>query len=161
MPIVLGVLDMKGVGAWQRLLRKYQPKPPAMTMVTLIYVTIPGRSKDVHELAGKLEQWQPKFGLFDKNAKEEVSPKINAAVLLSMCMQELQAIIVQRTDNVEEVSQVTEAIMNFIDNRRTSVSPTPMDIGVGGESLEDGCEDINAVNLSSVCRRCGGISNFS
>ena len=95
-----------------------------------------------NQITAMLEQWQLQVGLFEKDTKEEVSPKIKAAVLLSMCMQELQGIIVQRTENVEEVSKVKEVIMNFIDNRRSSVSPTPMDIGICGEDWgwEDGCE---------------------
>ena len=163
MTIVRGVPEMNGAEAWRRLLRRYQPRSPARTLVKLMDVINPGRAKDVHELAGKLEQWQLKVGLFEKDTKEEVSPKIKAAVLLSMCMQELQDIIIQRTDNVEEVSKVKEVIMNFIDNRRSSVSPTPMDIGVCGENWgwEDGCEDINAVNPSSVCHRCGGMGHFA
>ena len=96
MTIVRGVPEMNGVEAWRRLLRRYLPRSSARTPVKLMDVVNPGQAKDVHELAGNLGQWQLKVGLFENDTKEEVSPKIKAAVLLSMCMQELQDIIIQR-----------------------------------------------------------------
>lgn len=65
----------------------------------------------------------------ETECEEPVSTKINGALRLRMCMQELQDISVQRIENVEEYSKIKEVVMNLVDNRRSQHMPSSMTIG--------------------------------
>ena len=179
--IVRSVPDMNGAEAWRRLTRRYSPKTPARTLVKLMEVLNPGKAKSVHELTGMIEAWELKIGLLEKECQEKISDKIKSAVLLGMCMQELQDIIVQRAESVEQFAKVKEIVLNFIDNRRSQIpAPSPMDVGIVGqnyghcdcdcavrgaseESYEEYEEQMNAVGKGGnvMCYNCGGSGHFA
>lgn len=170
--IVRGVHDMNGAEAWRRLNRRYAPRTPARTLVKLMDVLNPGKAKTVHELAHMLEVWELKVNVLEKDFSENIGQKIRAAVLLGMCMQELQDIIVQRTENIEEYSKVKDVVMNFIDNRKSHCTPSPMDIGQcyldGGdqqfqwsEDVGEQYEEIGVIGKGASCYNCGGQGHYA
>ena len=161
--IVKGVQDMNGVEAYRRLFRRYSPNTPARSLVRFMEVLNPGRAKDVHDLANKLENWELKVAVFEKEDGESVSEKVKVAVLLGMCTQELQDLIVQRSEKLETYKDVKATVMNFVDNRKAQYMPTPMDIGNLDEDW--GNEEYEEVHLDEVgrsqCYRCGGTGHMA
>ena len=92
-------------------------------------VVNPGKVKTVQELANIVDNCELKVSALEKEREEILNEKIKAALLLGVCMQELQDIIAQRSQHVEQYAKVEEVFMNFIDNRRSQNAPSPMDLG--------------------------------
>lgn len=115
-PIVRGIHDVNGIEAWRRSSQRYSPNTPARTLVKLMDVLIPGKTKTAHALANK--NCELKLNVPEKECLEQPSQKIKAAILLRMCMQELQHIIVRRIENVDEYVKVQEVVVLFIYNKK-------------------------------------------
>lgn len=92
-----------------------------------------------------------------------MSEKVKVAVLLGMCTQELQDLIVQRSEKLEAYKDVKATVMNFVDNRKAQYMPTPMDIGNLDEDW--GNEEYEEVHLDEVgrsqCYRCCGTGHMA
>ena len=67
--IVLSFDDMSGLDAWRRLNRKHAPKTPARALVKLTEALNSGRAKAVHELATRLDSWEVKVNMFEKEKR--------------------------------------------------------------------------------------------
>jgi hypothetical protein len=166
MTVVRGETSMNGFMAWKHLFERYNPMTPARTLAALMDVLNPPKHTDISLIPKAIELWTMKVNILEKDHKEELSPNMKKAVLLSMLPMDLQDLIYQNAETAKTYEETRDKIKAIVNNRlcRNLKTGVPMDIGqVTGKNGEDFTNDeweINAMG-KGTCHNCGEHGHFA
>ena len=170
--IVRSVDDMRGIRAWQKLFKKYNPKTMARGLRVLVEAVNPPKAKGLHDVESAVARWEEKSKILATQFGEKLSDRMKMGIFTSIMPIVIQDYIYTHVEKDTEYEELKEKVRSMVSNKITAgVGPAPMDIGdvkgqgdEWGYEYEDGHGDEHEVDVvygDYRCRNCGGYGHFA
>ena len=168
--VVLGVEEMDGLAAWQKLHELYNPRTMARVMQRLMRVVTPQKLQDVKQVTTAVERWESDVKELNREHGETINEKTQMAILTMMCPPGVQDIIFQSLDENTKYIDLKAKITALANNRAMMAEQTPVPMEMGNVQQrqnaswieEDGLEvGIDGVGRNVQCFNCNQWGHFS
>ena len=157
--------DFNGAEGWRRLAKRYSPSTPLRAMQLLLQVVNPGKVKHLKDVPGLIDRWEIKVLALERDFKESLSPRMKAAILISMLPADLQDSLVQNAEKYHEYPSAKEKVLSIVEAKMSMRDPDAMDVDNLSAEATHGSyeeEDIQALGKGAMhCYRCGGLGHIA
>lgn len=160
--IVQNVIKGRGLEAWRRLSRRFDPQTAGRRRNIMGQILYPGQQK-LHELSAAIERWEELIRTYEGRSQTKVPDEILGGILVEMCPEALRNHLYLNANKLKGYDEVKEEIVAFLETRHGNATgagqgPTPMDIGAmtkgqGGKGTGKG--NSGKGSFSGVCFTCG------
>ena len=82
--IVKSVDDMRGIRAWQKLYRKYNPKTMARGIRVLVEAVNPPKAKGLHDIELAVATWEEKSKILSAQFDEKLTDRMKMGIFTSI-----------------------------------------------------------------------------
>ena len=169
--ILRTVEDCRGLVAWQKLHRVYNPMTVARTIQALGEVTLPPCVTDISLAEGAISKWEEMLKKVDRDFKQTIGDHMRIAILANFMPLVIKEYIYVNVQPDTQYKVIIDKVKTLIRNKVTT-GAVPMDIGhvQAGERdcAEDepkGCPgehyDVDALGFRGRCNNCGGWGHFA
>ena len=167
-----------GVEAWRLLTRRYDPRTSESKRALMKRVVNTPPAKNLSELEKTMQNWETTVRRYENATDELLNEDIKVNCLIALCPSRLEEHLNLTIREDEGYDTVRKEIVRQIEKGRAANEPSPMDVGsweqaptgswttgaaadtwyAEGESQPEWEQevDIDALNRSMVCFRCGG-----
>ena len=165
---IRAVEDMRGLTAWQRLYKKYNPRTMARAIRLVAAVTHPPKVKELKHVEAALDKWEEQGKVLKKDFGENFSDTVRVGIVTAMMPESIQEFVYSSLGIAVEYDIILAKIRAFVSNKVAMADgPTPMDVDkvsvdyakVQTEFSEDD-QKIDVVNMSIQCHGCGGWEHY-
>ena len=131
--IVQNVIKGRGLEAWRRLSRRFDPQTAGRRRNIMGQILYPGQQK-LHELSAAIERWEELIRTYEGRSQTKVPDEILGGILVEMCPEALRNHLYLNANKLNGYDEVKEEIVAFLETRHgvatgAGQGPTPMDIG--------------------------------
>ena len=164
--------DMRGLTAWQRLYRKFNPKTMARAIRLVGAVTRPPKIKEIMGVEAGLDRWQEHLKVLKRDFAEDFSPTVLAGIATAMMPESIQELVYTNLGsgavNYEEtVAKIRALVSNKV---AMAEGPSPMEVDRVAvkteleverrDTEEEWEQEVDAVNMGHpvpLVRRLGAL----
>ena len=97
-------------------------------MQLLLQVVNPGKVKHLKDVPGLIDRWEIKVLALERDFKESLSPRMKAAILISMLPADLQDSLVQNAGKYHEYPSAKEKVLSIVEAKMSMRDPDAMDV---------------------------------
>ena len=171
--IIRSVDDCRGLTAWQRLHRAYNPRTVARTIQALGEVTRPVKVTDIAYAEPAINRWEEGLKRVKKDYKQTIGNTMRIAILANFMPDAIKDYIYVNVLPDTEYKDIIDKVRALIRNKAITSGPVPMDIGnvkaggQGGDEEGQGAEcgesdyNVDALGFRGKCNNCGGWGHFA
>ena len=87
------VEDMRGLTAWQRLFKKYNPRTMARAIRLVAAVTHPPKVKELKHVEAALDKWEEQGKVLKKDFGEDFSDTVQVGIVTAMMPESIQEFV--------------------------------------------------------------------
>lgn len=155
------VEDMKGLTAWSKLYRKFNPRTLARAIRLVGEVTNPSKVKDIKDAESSLDKWEEMVKLLEKDFGEMFSETVRLGIVAQMMPLSVQEFIYTCLDDKLNYNEVIHKVRAVVSNKvAMRDGPAPMDVSrVAENEIDNGNEEcmdeVDALG-NMRCHGCGG-----
>ena len=165
---IRSVDDMRGLTAWHRLYKKYNPKTMARAIRLVGAVTHPPKVKELRNVEAALDKWEEQLKVLKKDFGETFSETVRIGIATAMMPESVQEFVYSSLGATVEYDATLAKIRALVSNKVAMADgPTPMEVdrvvvdaaAAAAESYEED-QEIDVVNMSIQCHGCGGWGHY-
>ena len=93
---IRAVEDMRGLTAWQRLYKKYNPRTMARAIRLVAAVTHPPKVKELKHVEAALDKWEEQGEVLKKHFGENFSDIVRVGIVTAMMPESIQEFVYSR-----------------------------------------------------------------
>ena len=166
---IRAVDDMRGLTAWHKLYKKYNPKTMARAIRLVGAVTHPPRVKELKNVEAALDKWEEQLKVLKKDFGEVFSETVRVGIVTAMMPESVQEFVYSSLGTEVEYDTILAKIRALVSNKVAMASgPTPMEVdrvavdaaAAAGAEHYEGEQEIDVVNMSIQCHGCGGWGHY-
>ena len=132
-------------------MKRYAPSTPLRAMQLLLGILNPEKPKSNKEIPNKIDRWEHRVMVLERDFKESISSRMRSAILISTVPPDISDFLLQIADKYEEYLPTKERVIAVVEAKLTmeaATGPVPMDCGTVGGPADDGRD-------KGPCYRCG------
>ena len=166
----LHTCDFNGAEAWRLLTKKYAPTTALRGMQLMLSVVNAPKAKTHKDVSKCIDIWETRVQQLSRDFGEQLSPKMKAAILVSMLPTELQDAVVQNAERYDNYDVAKEKIVSIAEAKAMmSKDPDKMDCSYydygdhnghpdhdGGDFDEKDAMALGQGGDARTCYLCGG-----
>ena len=117
---VRSVDDMRGIEAWQKLFKKYNPRTMARGLRLLMQTVNPLRANELSEVDGVVSKWEESTNMLSAQFGETLSDKMQMAIFTNMMPSVIQDYIYTHVDKKTSYEEMKDKVKAMVSNKLAS-----------------------------------------
>ena len=109
--------NYNGAEAWRKLAKRYSPSTPLRAMQLMLQVVSPEKVKQLKDVPNRIESWETRIMVLERDSKEIISTRMKAAILLSMVPADIRDALIQQAEKCENYTATKERVISIVEAR--------------------------------------------
>ena len=137
-------------------MKRYAPTSPLRAMQLMMQVSSTERAKGLKNVRGVIEKWETKVMTLSGEFKENLSPRMKAAILINLLPHDVQEPVIQQLDKIVDDIQMKDKVLSIVVARLALKNLDEMDVDEVDWSENNVMEEVSSVGKGGIHRyQCG------